>query len=320
MDLDITYRNPTEDDLEAVTEVINRSTRELKQHTDIQASETRAMTFGDEDFVPSGYLVGIGDGEVIAFGGTTVNRARTACGYSDASLVMHVIPEHRGKGLEDRLMSHAFEYLRSGGVAAARIFSYIHGDWRGSLALRFGMVDIRHGYLMRFDDERDPSEPVMPNGYSLSWKLMDDMSDVDIEQFVEVFNDSFADHWNFYKHSAHMFLKLRTEAPARESVYRSALAMRDGEAVGFTWAEISEKYNRQHGIKAGFVNILGVKKPHRRNGIGRALLSDAMLWIRGLGMDVVFLSMEAQNSKALALYQSQGFRVDEESVTYELML
>ena len=44
---------------------------------------------------------------------------------------------------------------------------------------------------------------------------MDDMTDSDIGEFVETFNESFADHWNFSRQPASKFVKIKAEAPAR---------------------------------------------------------------------------------------------------------
>ena len=45
-----------------------------------------------------------------------------------------------------------------------------------------------------------------------------------------------------------------------------------------------------------------------------------MKWILDQGMDTVYLGMDAENAKALDLYKSLGFKVDQEGITYQLDL
>ena len=79
-------------------------------------------------------------------------------------------------------------------------------------------------------------------------------------------------------------------------------------------------YNKEKNKKTGWADILGVKKSCRKSGIGRALLSDGMHWIWNQGMDTIYLGMDAENSSALGLYTSLGYRIHEESITYRLEL
>jgi ribosomal-protein-alanine N-acetyltransferase len=52
----------------------------------------------------------------------------------------------------------------------------------------------------------------------------------------------------------------------------------------------------------------GVAPASRRRGVGRALLADLYVRARALGASRVVLEVAADNSMALALYESEGFR------------
>jgi len=52
----------------------------------------------------------------------------------------------------------------------------------------------------------------------------------------------------------------------------------------------------------------GVAPASRRRGVGRALLADLYVRARALGATRVVLEVAADNSMALALYESEGFR------------
>jgi GNAT superfamily N-acetyltransferase len=57
-----------------------------------------------------------------------------------------------------------------------------------------------------------------------------------------------------------------------------------------------------------FLNRLYVRKGFRRRGLGRRLLGKARDFARRRGCSRLLLSCAAMNTKALALYQGEGFR------------
>lgn len=66
----------------------------------------------------------------------------------------------------------------------------------------------------------------------------------------------------------------------------------------------------------GEVLNLAVEPRHRRRGIARRLLGDALAWFRREGVGEVFLEVREGNSAAIALYQGQGFQVAGRRVNY----
>lgn len=52
---------------------------------------------------------------------------------------------------------------------------------------------------------------------------------------------------------------------------------------------------------------LAVAPPHRRCGLGRALVKRACAWARAAGADALHLEVAENNKEAHALYQSAGF-------------
>lgn len=60
----------------------------------------------------------------------------------------------------------------------------------------------------------------------------------------------------------------------------------------------------------GYVQRLAVDPAHHRSGIGRALVADALTWLRRSGARVAVVNTQDRNAGALALYRACGF-VDE---------
>ena len=63
---------------------------------------------------------------------------------------------------------------------------------------------------------------------------------------------------------------------------------------------------RQRGF--GRVEDIGVDRDHRRMGIGRRLMDEALTWARAAGLEAVELNVFEFNSAAITLYESLGYR------------
>ncbi len=60
----------------------------------------------------------------------------------------------------------------------------------------------------------------------------------------------------------------------------------------------------------GYLQRLAVDPVAQGNGFGRALVADALTWLRRRGADEVMVNTQERNTRALGLYRSMGF-VDE---------
>ncbi len=313
--MSIEYRHPTEADIEAMTNIVNTSNKELPLHRDESEEEMRVWTFGEDDYDPKGYLLALVDGEPVGYGGTVVSRSRQESGMKDAFIGVSVTPEHRGKGIEQHLMEHALAFMKERGVEYAKRWCSLTSGWRHDISLEFGMKDVRHGYVMIYDQNAPPPDVPLPEGMRYEHTVFKEASDEIIKQFVEGFNDSFFDHYNFSSVPVDRFIKARDtdREPARIT-----FAKEGDNIVGVLLVEESTIYNKENGTKVGWADILGVMSQYRKKGVGRALLSNGMKWILDQGMDTIYLGMDAENAKALDLYTSLGFKVEQEGISYQL--
>jgi ribosomal protein S18 acetylase RimI-like enzyme len=58
----------------------------------------------------------------------------------------------------------------------------------------------------------------------------------------------------------------------------------------------------------GFLQRLAVHPAWQRRGVGRALVLDGLTWLQRRGVERVVVNTQLENRKALALYESLGFR------------
>ena len=70
-------------------------------------------------------------------------------------------------------------------------------------------------------------------------------------------------------------------------------------------------------FNVGWVNILGVRKPWRRRGLGKALLEHAFREFRARGKTRAGLGVDGRNEEALALYGRAGMEVERSFTRYE---
>lgn len=105
----------------------------------------------------------------------------------------------------------------------------------------------------------------------------------------------------------------RSEAQREDSIFLVVIDDVNGEPFGFiivrliTISESSRPSSRVP-FEAEVLN-LGVHPAFRRQGIGKALLVEALDQLRNLGSGAVHLEVRARNGSAIAFYRRFGFEV-----------
>jgi ribosomal protein S18 acetylase RimI-like enzyme len=128
--------------------------------------------------------------------------------------------------------------------------------------------------------------------------------------------DSFADHWDFRPQS---FAQWRGFTVDREDFDPSLwwLVEDRGELAALS-------LNRWHfsgDPRFGWVEVLGVRPPWRRRGLGAALLRHSFQDFRARGATRVGLGVDAENTTgAVRLYERVGMRVVRRNDIYEKTL
>lgn len=90
--------------------------------------------------------------------------------------------------------------------------------------------------------------------------------------------------------------------------YRYYLCTLSGNIIGFIWFGQSDD-NRAE----GFIDELYVQAAHRREGIAKRLMKEALRWVKERDCTSVTLTVDSKNESAIQLYQGMGFRRKEES-------
>ena len=218
-------------------------------------------------------------------------------------------PAYRNQGLgyaiirwsENRLRCIGAQHPRDG----ERYFeSFANGSETGKISLleEFGYTPQRHFYLMvRPDLENIPEaslpagitvRPAHPQHYRAIWDAM---------------QEAFADHWGF--------------SPATEEDYRNwqesplfqpdlwQIAWAGDQVVGTVLAFIDAPANQEYHRQRGWTEEICVRRPWRKQGIAKALISLSLHDLKQRRMSEAALGVDTENlSGALRLYESMGYR------------
>ena len=132
----------------------------------------------------------------------------------------------------------------------------------------------------------------------------------DGEEVFEVFNIShdetdyllsYSDENTFDAKGEGEFLQEKTDSPNEIEI----LALVDGKVVGLAGIEsIGEKYKVKHRADFG----ISVLKEYWGLGLGKALTAACIQCAKDAGYDQLELNVVAENERAIALYESFGFR------------
>jgi mycothiol synthase len=276
-------RPPTEEDVPAIVRLASEHSPEPVGEDDIRRSWTSPEVRLDRDvrFEESSYAIveSLGDGRVWI----------DLCG--DPSLAMLDWAEARARELASRLFS---------------------GGWSSEEALlrtleERGFRLIRHSHRMEVDLSEPSSAPEWPSGIATrSFRPGDERTFYDV--YAESFKDSREPVDESYEAWAHWLLDGPSFAP---DLWFLAL---DGDQP----AGVAICHPHHTAADLAWVRILGVLRPWRRRGLGRALLLHAFAAFRERGFARAGLGVDAESvTGANRLYEQAGMHVSARYDVYE---
>lgn len=111
----------------------------------------------------------------------------------------------------------------------------------------------------------------------------------DLNKIEEIERESFVDPWNVEMLSdaflSNGFLGLTYES--------------DGEVIGYVFGKTV--------VDEAEIELIAVKSTRRKQGVGKALLSEFLSAVKSIGVTDVFLEVRRSNAAAQMLYEKAGF-------------
>ncbi len=168
-----------------------------------------------------------------------------------------------------------------------------------------------HGFIADryfFSMERSLDEPIPEPCLPVGFTIRPVKSNEDDEAWVELFNQSFIDHWNHHDLTLESYKHWLSDPNYKPELDLVAVAA-DGTFAAFCHCHIRLEDNKRSGRNEGWISTLGTRRGFRRMGLGRAMLLAGMQRLKAAGIDTARLGVDTENpSGAGRLYESVGFR------------
>jgi mycothiol synthase len=236
------------------------------------------------------------------------------------NLWLQVHPDYRNDGIGRQLLSWAEG--RSGlaldkAPAELRIVMHSHvpanDESTRQAFTESGFNPIRYAWTMVLQMEQEPHAPEWPAGIRVR-AIRRNEDEVNVLRAVR---ESFKDHWGymdtpFEEEQERWLHNIETDGEFDPSLW--FLAMDGEEIAGVSLCKWKDDFNPE----MGWVNILGVRRPWRRQGVALALLQHSFREFYARGRHKVGLGVDAQSlTGATRLYEKAGMYSDP---SRELML
>jgi len=305
-----------EEDYGTVVDLINRSNEAdgLDYVVTVEQIANRFRHRTDLDLSRDTILAEV-DGEAIGCG--WVRHRQDAEGARIYSHYVLVVPEWRARGVWEAMVDYCESRLRE--IAAGHptdgprfLSTYVEEcqrEWAALVRSR-GYRPVRYFYDMIRDHLDDLPPAPLPPGL--------EVRPVRAEHYRAVWDaltEAFRDHWGFSEPEEEDYHQWLSHPHFAPDLWQVAW---DGDQVaGVAINEIDEEENRTFNRQRGYVVSLGVRRPWRGHGLGRALLVRSLAVLRDRGMTEACLGVDAENpTGALRLYESVGFRVVREGAVW----
>lgn len=256
------------------------------------------------------------DGGVLAYGAAIMPPGRETLVRSIILGAVH--PSVRGRGLGTALLqwqlSRAREQLRSSeSELPGWIMAYADERAPDAAALleKNGQPLTRHFFSLERDLSKAVSEYRHPHDVTIrGW------SDEVSEATRAARNDAFRDHWGSQSTGAEAWASMvHSEVFAPELSF--VAVEESGRVAGFVLALLNRGDWQGQGFTSSYIQLVGVVRDRRGQGLARALLARHLRAARDAGLERATLDVDAANpSGALALYEGIGFAVAHTHMSY----
>ena len=142
--------------------------------------------------------------------------------------------------------------------------------------------------------------PTLPDHYRTIW---------------DAGQEAFQDHWNYIPEPEEEYQKLLLSPDFNPDLWQ--VAWDDDQVAGMVLNFVNPEENREYRRERGYTEGISVRRPWRRRGLARALLTRSLQMFKEMGMQEAALGVDSQNPNgALHLYETVGFRVVRRELVY----
>jgi mycothiol synthase len=307
-------RRPTLDDVEAIVELVNRSSVADTGLPLVSEEQVRAIwQLPIFDPATIGWIVAAPDRSLA---GVVLHFALEP--YTEVLGIGVVHPRHEGRGIGTWLLTcaeeRAADYLAlapAGAPVTLQIQTWRANDRAAALLARHGYQLARVFQRMQIDFDPDhPQGPVaLPDGITIRTFVRGQ----DERRAWQAAEESFEDHWSHQEIPLETWTQVFIEAQEQFDPRLWWLALDGDDVAGVALCDPSAPGQPEY----GWVATLGVRRPWRGRGIAGALLATAFAEFQRRGMRGVSLGVDAESpTGANRLYERAGMRAVLDTAVY----
>jgi mycothiol synthase len=296
----ITQRPATREDAAAVADLLAADETALHgRPSRLTAIDVRSW-WGRVDLEQSSWLLEE-DGEIVAVGWF---EHLESLGFH----VGAVAPGAKGRGLGGELVTLAETRAAAAGATRVHTWSPAPDAAAAELFDSRGYHEVRRFYDMAIELTEPVPEPSLPGGLAVEV-----FTETDARAFHDALDEAFQDHWEHHPRPFEQWWDEKRSAPDYDPTLW--FLIRDGGEVAATIRNDPERNG------GGYVGGIGVRRPWRGRGLGKALLLHTFAEFQRRGQTRVTLGVDAENpTGATELYERVGMHVETEAVVFEKAL
>lgn len=178
------------------------------------------------------------------------------------------------------------------------------------LLLSEGYSPVRHGYNMVRPLDEEVIVTPLPPGLEVR-----PVKPEHRRAIWEADQEAFRDHWGYVPGEEKDYQRWLSDPIQNPDLYQVGW---DGDQVaGMVLNFVNQPENEEYHRKRGYTEGISVRRPWRKRGLARALLTRSLQMFKDMGMTEAALGVDPENrTGALRLYESVGFRVVKRFSTY----
>jgi len=211
----------------------------------------------------------------------------------------------KGRGLGGMLSDLGESHAASSGAERVHTWTLAADAAAAVLFESRGFREVRRFYDMAIELDGPVPEPLLPDGLTL-----ETFREEDARPFHDALSEAFKDHWEHHPRPFEQWWAERQKV--HDYTPELWYLVRDGEEIAATVINDPERSG------GGYVGALGVRRPWRGLGLGKALLYHSFAEFQRRGQTRVTLGVDADSpTGATKLYERVGMHVELESVVFE---
>ena len=206
-----------------------------------------------------------------------------------------VHPDRRGLGIGLSLLEHAVEHSRGLGLELAHVSAT--PDQHDVIALygSAGFAEVQRQWQMRLE-LKDLAQKETPSDYEIRR-----LKEGEEPLLTELQNTAFTGSWGFGPNAPE---EVAYRLHMRGSQVSDALILwAGGKPLAYCWTKVEPV----EGGQVGIIWMIGALPETRGRGFGRAMLQESVRDLVQRGAEAVELTVYADNTPAVKLYESAGF-------------